>query len=458
MKGLPYLSLSLIAVLLIPPSPLDAQLIGPDAEPALGLWKKPSAMPVSYEVAETEEILAKLESVLRYLETASPIRIGDLETEKALEEGEKWPRLPGLVRGPFALVSYEWGVTYAGMLSAAEATGNEDFNRFVSERLTTIRELSEVYGEMAEDDRPERYPTKRLLEPHSLDHCGAMSAAMIKAQAAGVVENLDTLWQSGLHHVGTEQYRLEDGTLARNRPMKDSLWLDDLYMSVPALTQMAAYTGDSNYFDDAVRQMTQFSERMFIEEEGLYRHGWVQEMDPHPYFPWARANGWAFMANAELLSELPKDHPGYEKMLELFQAHAAGLSTTQGINGLWHQLLNEPGTYEETSASAMFVFGLAKGINEGWLDPLTYGPIASLGWNAVAEKINEEGQVEGTCVGTGMGWDKAFYAYRATSMYAAHGYGPVLLAGAEMIRLRQGLGSKARVHDGGVHFGETPDW
>ena len=66
---------------------------------------------------------------------------------------------------------------------------------------------------------------------------------------------------------------------------------------------------------------------------------------------------------------------------------------------------------------------------------MAYGPVVQLGWNAVASQINEQGQVEGTCVGTGMGFDPAFYYYRPVNVYAAHGYGPVLWAGAEMIHL-----------------------
>ena len=58
-----------------------------------------------------------------------------------------------------------------------------------------------------------------------------------------------------------------------------------------------------------------------------------------------------------------------------------------------------------------------------------------LAWNAVASKVTEKGQVEGTCVGTGMGFDPAFYYYRPINVFAAHGYGPVMLAGAEMIEL-----------------------
>lgn len=43
--------------------------------------------------------------------------------------------------------------------------------------------------------------------------------------------------------------------------------------------------------------------------------------------------------------------------------------------------------------------------------------------------------MEGVCVGTGMAFDPAFYYYRPVNVFAAHGYGPALLAGAEMINL-----------------------
>ena len=102
------------------------------------------------------------------------------------------------------------------------------------------------------------------------------------------------------------QFRLADGTFARNTPMPNSVWLDDLYVSVPCLAQMGTLTGDRRYFDDAAKQILQFHSRMFVPEKNLWMHGWIQEMSPHPAFHWARANGWALMATAELLSVLPK--------------------------------------------------------------------------------------------------------------------------------------------------------
>jgi rhamnogalacturonyl hydrolase YesR len=297
-----------------------------------------------------------------------------------------------------------------------------------------------------------------MLHPRSLDDSGALCAALIKAardQPAGAAR-LRPWIDNYMKFISTEQFRFADGTLARNRPLANALWLDDLYMSVPALAQMGALTGDRKYFDDAVRQITQFSARMFVPETGLYRHGWVEAMDPHPAFYWARANGWAVVAMAELLSVLPEDHPGRAAVLAQYRAHVAGLTALQSGAGLWHQLLNRNDSYLETSASAMYVYAIARGINRGWLDALTYGPTALLGWNAVAQKVNAQGQVEGTCIGTGMGFDPAFYYYRPTSVFAAHGYGPVLLAGAEVIELRRGKAAAAQINGGGVQLAPSP--
>ena len=124
-----------------------------------------------------------------------------------------------------------------------------------------------------------------------------------------------------------------------------------------------------------------------------------------------------------------------KNILKLYKAHVAGIAACQSGNGFWHQLLDRNDSYLETSATAIYVYCIARGINNGWLDAVSYGPVAQLGWSAISTQINEKGQVENTCVGTGMAFDPAFYYHRPVNVYAAHGYGPVLLAGAEMINL-----------------------
>ena len=238
-------------------------------------------------------------------------------------------------------------------------------------------------------------------------------------------------------YISNRQFRLEDGTLARHRPQYQSLWADDLYMSVPFLANMGVLTGDSKYFDDAVKQILQMADRLYIPDKELLDHGWsVTSGDYDPRFYWARANGWTLMAIAELLDLLPEDHPGRDDLLHLYRSMIRSLAGLQDGTGFWHNMLDKTDTYLETSATAMFTFAVAKGINEGWINHV-YGPVALTGWNAITTRVLENGAVDGTCEGTTFAHDNTYYYYRGQSIYATHGYGPVLYVGAEMIRLLQ---------------------
>ena len=173
-------------------------------------------------------------------------------------------------------------------------------------------------------------------------------------------------------------------------------------------------------------------------------------MEIHPQFHWARANGWAVMTLVELLEVLPESHPGYATILDQLQAHVAGLAACQSGTGFWHQLLDRSDSYLKTSATAIFAYSIARSINRGYIDKLAYSTMILLAWNAVSTKVNETGQVTGTCVGTGMAFAPAFYYHRPVNPYAAHGYGLVLLAGAEVMSLLQN--SFPKMNDSAVMF------
>ena len=418
--------------------------------------------PTPYELATEQDIRGILERVHAYVETAAPVKPINGDTGEPVELS-KLPAHVALARTDLLILTYEWGVTYAGMLRSAEVTGDDRYRSYTNERVTAIATLAaHAKRNLPAGTTRENFTMSKhgmgmrgILLPGRLDDAGAMCAALIKSDLAGLGGKTLRPWiDNYVDWVANKQFRLGDRTLARNRPLPNTLWLDDLYMSVPCLAQAGKLTGDKRYTDDAARQILQFSERMFVAERGLYMHAWVQGMEPHPRFHWARANGWAIMAMVELLSVLPENHRDRPKLLEIYRAHAAGLIANQGHAGLWHQLLDRRESYEETSASAMFVFGIARGINRGWLDPKAFGPAVSLGWNAVTKKVNAKGQVEGVCVGTGVGWDPMFYMYRPVHVLAAHGYGPVLLAGAEMIEMRRKL-PDIGLHDGGMQFGKS---
>ncbi|MFK7979026.1 MAG: glycoside hydrolase family 105 protein [Saprospiraceae bacterium] len=399
-----------------------------------------------------EGISKVLDKVHFYLEQNTPAAIIDVSSGQTINDFTNLSSKGSLAfkPGDFRLISYEWGVTYAGMLLAGNATGKHKFTDYTKDRIQLILNLYPKMQVLEVNNPNATHPLQSVLHPHVLDDAGAMCVAMIKTKINGFEGDLNPMIKNYINYISHSQFRLEDGTLARNRPMRNSLWLDDLFMAVPALAYMGKYSGNTKYFDDAVKQVLQFSKRMFDTDKELFLHGWIQRMDTHPQFHWGRANGWAIMSMVELLEVLPVPYQGRNKVLQLLQKHIRGLSKYQSAKGLWHQLLDKNDSYLETSATAICTYAIARAINRGYVEAAIYGPMVCLAWNGVASKVNTQGQVEGTCVGTGMALDPAFYYHRPVSPYAAHGYGPVLLAGAEMMELIRN--SHPYMNDSAIHF------
>ncbi len=394
--------------------------------------------PVPYHRPTVAEITAKLELVRGYLETAFPGRIIDRRTGREID-----PRSAPIAdavadRGPeqkFNPLDYTTGVIHAGMLAAAEATGDRRFADFTARQLQFIatalpyfRAQAAAFGGAANSFRP-------ILAPAALDDCGAMTAALVRARLAGIGPDLQPVITAWGEYIAHGQFRLPDGTLARHRPHAVSIWADDFYMGVVPLAQLGRLTGDPSWLDDAARDAAQMSQRLFRPGRSLYAHGWNEDSPGGPDFFWARANGWAVVSLCDLLDTLPASQPRRAELLGYLRSELQGVAALQSGEGRWHQLLDRNDSYLETSASAMFVYGLAHAINRGWISPQLFGSIAQAGWIGVAAQVNSLGQVEQTCVGTTFAADPIYYYHRPVSVYAGHGYGPVLLAGSEMIRL-----------------------
>ncbi len=412
--------------------------------------------PVPYGPRKVEDITAVLNRIFNYVDASTPAKVIDRQSKTEITDLSKLT--PGTIFEPgiFRLISYEWGVAYGAMLLAGEVTGDPKFTGYTTKRIGLIATVAKHFRETRGGQQGNN-PVRSVLDPRALDDAGSMCAAMIKTYNISKNPDLRQFIDNYIDYISNKQQRLADGTLSRNRPLPNALWLDDLYMSVPALAQMGNLTGEEKYFDDACKQILQFSPRMFNKEKGLYMHGWIQDMNPHPEFRWARCNGWALLAMSELLDVLPADHQSRNQILEQFREQIKGLSAYQAGTGFWHQLIDRNDSFFETSATAIFTYCTAHGINKGWIDAQAYGPMAVLGWNAVQTKVNAEGQVEGTCVGTGMAFDPAFYYNRPVNVAAAHGYGPVIMAGAEMLLLMNNW--QIVINDSAVMFYKSgTDW
>lgn len=409
----------------------------------------PAAYQVPYIIPQEGDIRQVLQGLWFFLEQSTPTQVLSADN-RVVEDYSEIKAGDKLQAGLFRLSGYEWGVTYAGMLLAGEVLQDSSFSRYSLDRFRFLAQTAPYFRQVMDEGHaidPQLLP---VLKPSALDDCGSICAAMIKAAPLMPDTDLRPIINNYVDYIMHKQYRLSDGTLARNRPFFNSVWLDDLFMSLPALAQMGQLSRNQAYYNESCRQFKLFAEKLFVPERSLFRHAWVEGMDSHPEFFWARANAWAALTMVEILEVLPESHPQREYILQRLRAQFKALAALQSPQGLWHQLLDDSDSYLETSASAIFCYCFARAINRGWLDARAYGPATLLAWNAVASKVDAKGMVQGTCVGTGIAFDPAYYAGRPVSPYAAHGYGPVLLAGAEVLSLLENFHPK--MNDSALQF------
>ena len=389
---------------------------------------------IPYGRTTSQDVKLTLDRVLTYVDQATPVGIINRVTGEAISDLRKPIKEATLTKSEYGIATHEWGLAYSSMLHAGETTGDRRYTDYVSRRFEFLAKAAAYFRAYKKGFPEETHPLEHFLDPGSLDDTGSLCASMIQAVRKGIANELRPEIDHSIHFILNDIPRLSDGTFARNRPMTNSVWVDDLYQGIPALVQMGVLTGERRYYDEAAKQVRLFSEKLFDKTKGVCMHGWIEGMDPHPAFFWARANGWAIMAVAMVLDVLPEDHPERKSVLEFFRAYCNGLANLQSATGFWHQLLDRSDSFLETSATAMFTYVFAHGVNQGWLNLQAYGPAALLGWNAVSTKVNDKGQVEGTSAGTSIAFDAAFYNQRPVGT-GPHGYGSVLLAGAAMYKL-----------------------
>lgn len=274
-----------------------------------------------------------------------------------------------------------------------------------------------------------------------LDDCGAMAADLADVYQRDKRRDYRTYLDKTADFIISKDNRLKDGTLSRTWPHNQTVWLDDLYMSVPFLARYAALTHERKYFDFAVKQVQLFTKHLYDQNTSLYFHCYYTGIDQNNPAYWGRANGWSVMAQAELLTYLPKNHLVRSQLLKIFRQQIVGLSKYQASSGLWHQLLNKEDSFLETSSSAMFVYAVALGINNGWLDKI-YADLALSGWDGIKTMIIADGKVKNICKGTGTNTSLKYYYNRPTPLNDIHGLGPVILAGVEVMKLKKKLSMK----------------
>jgi len=220
-------------------------------------------------------------------------------------------------------------------------------------------------------------------------------------------------------------------------------WCDALFMAPPAMVKLSMTTGDKKYMIKSDELFHECYDLLYDKEEHLFARdlGYVikdkatdrHEANGKKIF-WSRGNGWVMGGLVLILNELPKDYkerPFYET---LYKEMAEKIVSIQQEDGLWRTSLLDPASYPggEASGSGFYTYALAWGINNGLLSKDKYLPVVKKAWIGMNSLIQPDGYI-GWCQPIGADPKKNFTA----ESWEVYGTGAFLLAGSEIIKIRQ---------------------
>jgi unsaturated rhamnogalacturonyl hydrolase len=218
------------------------------------------------------------------------------------------------------------------------------------------------------------------------------------------------------------------------------LWDDTLLMTVLPLAKIGKILDRPCYVEEAKRQFLLHIKYLFDTKSGLFYHGWT--FDQHHNFAealWARGNSWITIVIPEILEllGLPPNDAFRIHLINTLEAQCTALVKYQESSGLWRTLIDHPveeGSYEESSATAGFAYGMLKALRLRYITGDDYQESAMKAVKAVFAKVNLDGELLDTSFGTPMGHNLQHYKdIDRTSM--PYGQAMAIMAIGEFLRL-----------------------
>ncbi len=334
----------------------------------------------------------------------------------------------------FGRWTYPLGVTLYGLLSAGRQLNEPYYIRYV---MSHVRQVTSIQPYALWDT--ERFGfagvNQQLCWLDALDDCGSFGSLMLECDGGRSGEAL-SIARRIARYMLEEQPRTEEGAFRRR---DDTVWADDMYMSVPFLCRWSALTGDPAGIDTAADQLLKYRDLLFMPNRKLMAHMMCLRHGRNNGIPWSRGNGWVIFSLSELFLRLPDDHPSRAPLLAFFRDLTEGYLAVQGAEGLWHQVLDDDTTYPESSSTAMMICAFCRGLRLGLYPEADRGRITEAvrrAWQGLAETaIDAKGDLYGVCRGSGFSFSRAYYRSLSWRFNDTHGIGIVMLAGTELLRI-----------------------
>ena len=301
------------------------------------------------------------------------------------------------------------------------------------------------------------------LDEYNIDHVTPATSMLMlyRANGAEKYRKMAEMFRSQLK----THPRTNEGGFWHKKIYPYQMWLDGFFMGQPFYAEYSMVFREDNW-NDIANQFVWMEKNSRDAKTGLLYHGWDESKQQKwadkttgksPHF-WGRAMGWYAMGLVDVLEFFPKDHPRRGELIAILNREVAAIEKVQDkATGVWYDILDLPTrkpNYLESSASAMFVYAIARGVREGYL-PEKYMKVATRGWDGIKKqfiKVNAQGLTdwEGTVSVSGLGGnpyrDGSFDYYMGEKLRTndAKGLGPAIRAALEMESYEQGWGGKGK--------------
>lgn len=253
-----------------------------------------------------------------------------------------------------------------------------------------------------------------------------------------------------------EHPRTSEGAFWHKQIYPHQLWLDGVYMGMPFLANYSKTFEQGHAFDEVVKEFTISRDKLRDPNTGLYYHAWDEARKQDwadkdtglaSQF-WGRGLGWLAMALVDVLEIIPEEQTELRQpLLDMTAELAEALVKVQDADtGTWYQILdkpNAPGNYLESSASGMFTYFFAKGVNNGYLDA-SYKATAVKAYEGLVNEfilVHPDNSISlvNTCqvAGLGFGRDGSYEYYMSEPVFRndAKANGPFIMAGVQIAKL-----------------------
>lgn len=289
--------------------------------------------------------------------------------------------------------SWDWsaGVAFYGILRAYEVTGNDEYIEYLKSWVDEYIELG---------------IPKMTVNALSIGY-----TILALYQKFGDEKYLE-IFTSQIKHLKEEAERFGDGvlqhTVSQNYNFPEQAWADTLFMAGLLMVKGGFALGDDELVKDGLNQFHWHIEYLQNKENNLFYHAWNNiEKNNMSSIHWARANGWCAITMSEVLKLIDAFNPSFVEIKDCLRDQLAALVRMQSENGLWHTILDDDSSYEETSASCGIGCALVNYIELEQL--VMYKKYVEKVINGVCSKITADGTVHDVSGGTAVMYDADGY-------------------------------------------------